>query len=288
MAEPKHFFLVVFFNKNKRLLMALGVLLAIALAVWLIVAFTNFLITANQEPTVPYTVVSEDLHWQGVPASDDLPRFFLAGGTSYDTEILVDGWGMDQENLVAVDYMADLGIHILHGQVLQITYAEQRLNVYVKEREGGYQLIAVNKALFREGDLQVVFLDQRGVPLAYEDEYIYSVPLDYQIVERGETSAKTMAFLEVVAQDTLPVMADIDPGLLNQWPDKLLLYIHGGQVATVQRQGDIIRIYSDREPVWQVVALDYSLLQRGKNILRLIDCEDLGISGEIVFWIGEK
>src|SRR5690554_5165898 len=105
MAESRHFFLVVFFNKNKRLLLALGALLAIAVAVWLIVAFTNFLLTANQEPTVPYTVVSQDLHWQGEPASDDLPRYFLAGGTSYDAEILVDGWGLDQQSLVAVDYM---------------------------------------------------------------------------------------------------------------------------------------------------------------------------------------
>lgn len=288
MAGPKHFFLVVFFNKNRRLLLALGALLAIAAAVWLLVAFTNFLISANQEPAIPYTVVSQDLHWQGFPAADHLPRFFVAGGPSYDAEILVDGWGLDQQSLVPVDYMEELGIHILHGQVLRITYTEQRLNVYVEERQGGYQLVAISKSLLDEGELQVVFLDARGVPLAYEEEYIYSVPLAHTIVKSGDAGAKAAVFMEILDQETLPAFSHLEGGLLAMWPDSLLIYVHGGQVATVQRQGNIIRIYAEREGVWQVLALDNRLFREGQNVLRLIDCQDLSVNGEIVFWIAKK
>lgn len=288
MTEKKLRFLVVFFSRNRRLLITLGALAAIVLAVWLIVAFTNWLVAVNQEELIPWTVVYEEVNWQGTARDGKLPRFFVAGGTAYDRKILVDGWGMSAEALIPVDYMEDLGIHLLFGEVSKITYKGQRLQINIDEKASGYKLITISKGHFYEGDLQIVFADSRGTPISYEEEYIYSVPLNYTLVERGEAESKAAIFMEVLDTETLPVLTSLDLSLINKYPNSILLYIQGGEVATIQRNENTVRVYVNNKPIYQIIALAINQLQPGQNSFRLIDSSDLSVQGQIIISLPGK
>src|SRR5690554_250185 len=281
MAEKKLRFLVVFFSKNRRLILTLAALAAIVAAVWLIVAFTNWLVTVNQDETLPWTTVYEDEGWQGTPSAN-LPKYFVAGGTTFDKEILVDGWGLQVDALQSVDYMEDLGVHILFGDVTKITYGENMLQISIEEKEQGYKLITVDKANLTEGDLQIVFVDSQGVPLNSEQEYVYSIPLDYTLVDAGEAGGKGAVFMEELDTDTLPVLTGLDISLLDQHSNSVLLYIEGGEVATIQRNENTLRVYTDSGPVYQVISLNRSQLLPGQNIIRLIDSSDLSVKSQII------
>lgn len=280
----KTMFLVVFFSKNRRLLLSLAALAAIVVAVWLIVAFTNWLVVANQEQIVPWSVVSQDKEWQGRADDGVLPRYFVAGGITYDQQILVDGWGISTEVLKTVDYMEDLGIHVLYGEVKKVTYSDHRLQVFIEEKQSGYQLISVSKAHLEEGDLQIVYVNPQGVPLSYEEEFVYSIPLKYTVVEAGSAEAKTTVFMEILDNETLPVLTGLDNSAIHRHAGSILLYVQGGEIATIQRNKDVIRIYTDNKPVYQVIALDTDLLVSGQNTIRLIDSADLSIKSQIIFW----
>lgn len=284
MKEKNLKFLLVFFSKNRRLLLTIAILAAIVAAVWLIVSVTNWLVDGRKEETVPWTVVCNLADWQGETSNETLPRFFVAGGRTYDQKILVNGWGMSEEVLTQVDYMEDLGIHLLYGDVLKITYNQHRLQVFIAEREAGYQLITVAKARLEEGDLQIVYCDAKGVPLGYEDEYVYSVPLEHSVIESGETPGKSASiFMEVLDSETLPVLVGTLPTSLNQYSGSVLLYVQGGEVATIQRNDNTVRVYVDPKPVYQVVAVDSGLFRQGQNIIRLIDSSDLSVKSQIIF-----
>jgi len=288
MVEKKIKFLVVFFSKNRRLLITLAVLAAIVAAVWLIVAATNWFVTANLDVTVPWTVVCEDETWQGISSDTTLPRYFVAGGITYDQQILVNGWGMSEDVLMPVDYMEDLGIHLLYGDVTKITYGENRLQVFIDEKESGYKLITISKANLAEGDLQIVFMDAQGVPLGYEEDYVYSVPLEYTLVDSGDAESKSTVFMEVLDTETLPVLTGMDISLISQYPKSVLLYIQGGEVATIQRNNNTVRVYTDSKPVYQVVAVNSDLFKPGQNIIRLIDSTDLSVKSQIIFMISDN
>ena len=284
MKEKKLKFLVVFFSRNRRLLITIAVLAAIVAAVWLIVSVTNWLVDGRTEETVPWTVIYNLADWRGETSNETLPRFFVAGGITYDQQILVKGWGMSEEVLTPVDYMEDLGIHLLYGDVLKITYDQRRLEVFIAEKEAGYQLITVSKARLEEGDLQIVYCDAKGVPLGYEEEFVYSVPLKYSIVKTGENPGKSAAvFMEVMDSETLPALTGMESIALSQYPSSVLLYIQGGEAATIQRNENTVRIYVDPAPVYQVVAVDTAQFRRGQNMLRLIDSSDLSVKTQIIF-----
>ena len=283
MAEKKLKFLVVFFSKNRRLFTALAVLTAIVVAVCAIVSFTDWIAAVKKEQALPWTVVLHEADWQGVPADTSLPRCFVAGGTAFDRQILVDGWGMPETILTPVDYLEDLGIHVLLGEVTQVLYGNNKLQVYIDEKQSGYQLVTISKSDLAEGDLQIVFLNNQGVKIGYEEEYVYSVPLDYTLVDSGALDTKGSVFMEVLDTETLPVLTNFDLNLLHQYPDSLLLYIQGAKVTTIQRNDNTIRIYIEDEPGFQVVALDTKLLRPGKNTVRLIDSASLQVISQLIF-----
>lgn len=289
MKDKKLKFLVVFFSKNRRLFISIAILAAIVAAVWLIVSVTNWLVDAGQEEMVPWTVICQDADWQGEANNEALPRFFVAGGVTYDEKILVDGWGMSKEVLTPVDYMEDLGIHLLYGDVVKITYGQHRLQIFISEKEAGYQLITISKAHLEEGDLQIVFCDAQGVPLGYEEEYVYSVPLEHSILEAGEAAGKSASiFMEVLDTETLPALTGMEPTVLNQHLGKILLYIQGGEVATIQRNENTVRVYVDPKPVFQVVAVDSGLFWPGQNSIRLIDSSDSSVKSQIIFMVPQN
>jgi len=287
MAKRKLRFLVVFFSKNRRLIITLAALAAIVAAVWLIVVCTNWLVTVNQEQAVPWTVVCEDEDWQGSSNDGALPKFFVAGGTTYDKQILVDGWGMSTEVLLPIDYMEDLGIHVLFGEVTRVTYGGRRLEICIDERQSGYKLITISKSHFEEGDIQIVFVNSQGVPMGYEEEYIYSIPLKYTLVDSGEAETKATVFMEVLDTETLPVLTKSNLSLLNKYPGSILLYIQGGEVATIQRNRNTVRVYTTSKPVYQVIAVDSRLFMSGNNSIRLIDSTDLSVKSQIIYWISD-
>lgn len=289
MTEKNLKFLVVFFSKNKRLIITIAALAAVVAAVWLIVSVTNWLVASNQEETVPWTVICEDANWKGTATDNALPRYFVAGGITYDQEILVNGWGLSEEVLTPVDYMENLGIHLLFGDVVKITYGNHRLQVVVDEKDFGYKLITVSKGYLEEGDLQIVFLNTQGVPISYEEDYVYSIPLEYTLVETGDSQSKaSTVFMEVLDTETLPVLTGMNPALLKQHSGSVLLYIEGGEIATMQRNGNTLRVYTEAKPVYQVVAVDTSLFNPGQNIIRLIDSADLSVKSQIIFMIPDK
>lgn len=289
MSAGKPVFMVIFFSRNRRLLMALAALTAIVLAVWLLVSAANHLVgPADRDQTVPWSVVYHDPHWQGEPGDRTLPRYFIGGGVTYDEKILVDGWGLSAEVIVPVDYMEDLGVHVLFGQVLRVTYTPGRLQIYVSQEEKGYQMIKLSKVHLQEGDLQVVFLNSKGVPIRYEEEYIYSIPLVYDEVARGQGGDKASASMEILDSETVPALAQLglEASVLNPWRrgEHVLLLVYGGNVTSIQRTDLTVRIYTGDQPVWQVVAIKADQLQTGQNSLRLIGNSDLKVRAQVVFW----
>lgn len=287
MAEKKLKFLVVFFSKNKRLFAALAALTAIVAAVCVIVAFTDWIVTVKKEQALPWTVVLEEADWQGVPADTSLPRYFVAGGTAFDRQILVDGWGMPEEILTPVDYMEELGIHVLMGEVTQVLYSANKLQVYIDEKDSGYQLVTIAKGNLTEGDLQIIFLNDQGAKIGYEEEYVYSVPLEYTLVDSGALDTKGGVFMEVLDTETLPVLTDYSLNFLSQHSGSLLLYIQGAKVTTIQRNDTTIRIYTEADPGFQVVALDTKLMQPGQNTVRLIDSASLQVISQLIYLVSK-
>lgn len=277
-------FLVVFFSKNRKLFLSIATLAAIVAAVWLIASVTNWLATVDREKSVPWTVVAEDRGWQGTASQASLPRFFVAGGLTYDKKILVEGWGMSEDLLQPVDYMEELGIHLLRGDVERITYADHKLSVFIAEKDAGYKLITVSKAHLEEGDLQIVFLDAQGSPLGYEEEYVYSIPMAYTVVDSGQSESKSAAmFMEILDTETLPVLTGLDASLLLKYPDSVFFHIQGGKVATIQRSNNNVRVYVDPGQFYQVVAVPAAFFKPGQNTIRLIDSSDLSVEGQIIF-----
>ncbi len=287
MADKKVKFLVVFFSKNKRLFTALAALTAIVAAVCLILTFTDWIVTVKSDQALPWTVVLNETEWEGVPADTSLPRYFVAGGAAFDRQILVDGWGMSEEILTPVDYMEDLGIHVLFGEVEQVLYKGNKLQVYIDEKEQGYQLISIPKGKLSEGDLQIIFLNKQGTKLGYEEEYVYSVPLDFTLVDSGALDTKGAVFMEVLDTETLPVLTNYNLSMLQEYSDSLLLYIQGAKVTTVQRNDTTVRIYTADDPGFQVVAVDTELMKPGKNTVRLIDGSSLQVISQLIYLVSK-
>ena len=287
MADKNLKFLVVFFSKNKRLFTALAALTAIVAAVCLILTFTDWIVTVKSDQALPWTVVLNETEWEGVPADTSLPRYFVAGGAAFDRQILVDGWGMSEEILTPVDYMEDLGIHVLFGEVEQVLYKGNKLQVYIDEKEQGYQLISIPKGKLSEGDLQIIFLNKQGTKLGYEEEYVYSVPLDFTLVDSGALDTKGAVFMEVLDTETLPVLTNYNLSMLQEYSDSLLLYIQGAKVTTVQRNDTTVRIYTADDPGFQVVAVDTDLMKPGKNTVRLIDGSSLQVISQLIYLVSK-
>ncbi len=287
MADKNLKFLVVFFSKNKRLFTALAALTAIVAAVCLILTFTDWIVTVKSDQALPWTVVLNETEWEGVPADTSLPRYFVAGGAAFDRQILVDGWGMSEEILTPVDYMEDLGIHVLFGEVEQVLYKGNKLQVYIDEKEQGYQLISIPKGKLSEGDLQIIFLNKQGTKLGYEEEYVYSVPLDFTLVDSGALDTKGAVFMEVLDTETLPVLTNYNLSMLQEYSDSLLLYIQGAKVTTVQRNDTTVRIYTADDPGFQVVAVDTELMKPGKNTVRLIDGSSLQVISQLIYLVSK-
>lgn len=286
MAEKSLRFLVVFFSKNKRLFRALGVLALVVAVVGLTMTLTDWFPTSQGE-ALPWTVVQEDIAWQGVPADTRLPRFFIAGGVAFDKEILVDGWGVPAELLTPVDYLEDIGIHVLMGEVTRILYSPNKLHVYISEKDSGYQFVTIGKANLSEGDLQVLFINADGTRVGYEEEYIHSIPLKYELVDSGPADSKGAVFMEVLDSETLPVLTKYSVDLLRQYSSSLLLYIQGAKVATIQRNEAALRIYVDEDQGYQIVAVPTDMLQQGKNTVRLIDSNNLEVISQLVYQVGQ-
>jgi hypothetical protein len=287
LADKNLKFLVVFFSKNKRLFTALAALTAIVAAVCLILTFTDWIVTVKSDQALPWTVVLNETEWEGVPADTSLPRYFVAGGAAFDRQILVDGWGMSEEILTPVDYMEDLGIHVLFGEVEQVLYKGNKLQVYIDEKEQGYQLISIPKGKLSEGDLQIIFLNKQGTKLGYEEEYVYSVPLDFTLVDSGALDTKGAVFMEVLDTETLPVLTNYNLSMLQEYSDSLLLYIQGAKVTTVQRNDTTVRIYTADDPGFQVVAVDTELMKPGKNTVRLIDGSSLQVISQLIYLVSK-
>lgn len=286
MAEKSLKFLVVFFSKNKRLFQALGVLAIIVAVVGLTVTLTDWFPSGKGE-AVPWTIVRQDGAWQGVPTDTRLPRFFVAGGVALDKEILVDGWGLPEELLTPVDYLEDLGIHVLMGEVTQVLYSPNKLHVYITEKDSGYQLVTIGKGNLSEGDLQITFVDADGTKVGYVEEFVHSIPLNYKLVDSGPANSKGAVFMEVLDGETLPALTEHSADLLKQYSGSLLLYIQGAKVATIQRNEAALRIYIDEDPGYQIVAVPTDLLQPGKNTVRLIDSNNLEVISQLVYQVGQ-
>lgn len=287
MAEKSLKFLVVFFSKNRRLFLALGATLAIVAVAGILLSFTDWFPLGQHKQALAWTVVVEEENWQGEPSEADLPRYFVAGGAAFDRQILVDGWGMPEEILRPLDYMEELGIHVLLGQVNRVLYSGNKLQVYIDEKDSGYQLITVAKGDLHEGDLQIVFLNDRGTALGYEEEYVYSVPLEFTLVDSGPADTKGKAFMEILDLETLPVLTGYSPSFLSQHADCLLLFIQGAKVSSVQRNETSVRIYTEEDAGFQVVTVAKSLLKTGQNTVRLIDSTSLQVISQVVYLISD-
>ncbi|HBI56738.1 MAG TPA: hypothetical protein DDY38_07925, partial [Firmicutes bacterium] len=123
--------------------------------------------------------------------------------------------------------------------------------------------------------------------IGYEEDYVYSVPLEFTLVDSGALDTKGGVFMEVLDTETLPVLTDYNLNFLNQYSDSLLLYIQGAKVSTVQRNDTTIRIYAEDDPGFQVVAVDTGLLLPGKNTVRLIDSASLQVITQLIFMVSK-
>ena len=287
MAEKRLKFLVVFFSKNRRLFIALAAVLAIIAVAGAIATFSGWVGSGKKGESLAWRVVLQEADWQGVPTDASLPKYFVAAGLAFDRQTLVEGWGLPEDILKPVDYLQDIGLHILMGEVVRVQYSPHRLEIYIDEKDTGYQLVTISKGDLNEGDLQIVYLNSAGGKLGYDEEFVHSVPLKYTLVEEGALDTKGGVFIEILDAETLPTLTEHNPSFLNQYAGALLLYIHGAKVNTIQRNEATLRIYTEPVPGFQIVAVETNLLQLGNNTVRMIDSASLQMIAELLYLVAK-
>lgn len=287
----QHYFAVVHLNKSKILTLAFIAVLVLVLMFFLAGSLINMSFGGdnNSLTTIDFSAVLTDNNF-----SNDLhalfPRYFIAGGISYDNSILKQH-GIEALADNELNHFEQVGIYTIKSEVQEIRYLKEsnRVQVFIKPQEKGYNLISFNKSSLNEGPITYEFLDMQGQRILVEEDYVYSVPVEYVILEEGDSyiAATTLDRFVIVDNEVKPVLASYgyDTEILEgASKDNISLYVFGAKVETVQKQGENLRIYFNDSDGYQIINFSADKLSGGQNIVKFIREKDLREIDILSFW----
>lgn len=288
----QHYFAVVHLNKRKILLLAFISVLILALVIIMAGSLMNLsfggekssLTTIEFQKVIGESDFNGDLHAL-------FPRYFIAGGISYDNSILGQH-GIEALADNGLNHFEQVGIYTLKSEVQEIRYLrdQNRVQIIVDPQEGGYNLISFNKGVLNEGPITYEFINMQGQRISVEEDYVYSVPVEYVVLEEGDnyTTATTLDRFVIVDNEVKPVLASYgyDTQILEgASKDIVSLYLFGAKVETVQKQGDTLRIYFNDSEGYQLINFETDRLRGGQNVVKFIREKDLREIDILSFWI---
>ncbi|WP_350344835.1 hypothetical protein PRVXT_001277 [Proteinivorax tanatarense] len=275
------YFAVINLKGNSRLLYGLGILALLVFLMFLIVSFTNVLISDSRDfEQLPYKEVLKE-QWYGEYSSDSkYPRFFIAGGHNYDQNILAQH-GIDNLELASVNHFNDIGVYVVGAGISRIDYFAEEREVFieVKNDEPNYQLVTLDKFLLGEGPITYIFVDKsKGDILNSEEDYIYSTPVQFTLLEEGKDDIKVDGLEKFVVADsnTVPILAENDMYSNDlHSDDQLCMYVFGGEVVTIQQRENLTRVYFNESEGYQIFSVKKEYFQEGENVIKFIRESDL-------------
>lgn len=290
----QHFFAVVRLDKSKIILGAIVAILVIAIAIFSIVKLSGALFS-SQEPdyiTIQFEKIvdekefSKELHTM-------FPRYFIAGGESYDLSILenhgIEAMAIPEAN---INHFEKIGVYTIKASVEQIRYYKDDsiVHIYVDTNDTGYEMVTFSKEKLKEGTITYHFVNNLGETITMEEDYIYSTPVNYSILDEGEKylASQELDQFVMVDSEVKPVIssAGYDIEILENLEDNQIgLYVFGAQILTIQKQGDNLRVYFKESEGYQAISFDTTDLREGQNFAKFVRDSDLKEVETISFWI---
>lgn len=290
----QQYFVAVRFDKNRIILWSIIAILIVAVAVFGMVKLTSSFSGAHQdyltlefEKLVDQKDFAQDLHTM-------YPRYFIAGGQSYDLSIL-ENHGIEvvaSEN--DINHFEKIGLYTIKASVEEIRYFpdDNKVLIYVNPNDLGYEMVTFSKEMLKEGAITYYFVNGLGETISMEEDYIYSTPISYTILDEGEEYLSTDGLDQFVIVDSevKPVISsagyDIDV-LENLEKSEICLYVFGAEVLTIQKQGENLRIYFQESEGYQAISFDTSSLKEGQNFAKFVRDSDLKEVESISFWLNK-
>ncbi|SHJ63102.1 hypothetical protein SAMN02745227_00269 [Anaerobranca californiensis DSM 14826] len=219
------------------------------------------------------------------------PRYFIAGGVNYDNSIL-EKHNIETLSENNINHFEKIGIYTILADVKEIKYFPEKslVQVVVEEKGEGYNLVGFDKSILKEGVVTYEFVNKEGKRLLVEEDYIYSIPIKFFVLDEGDryTSNSVLEKFVIVDNQVKPILAEEGYNLeilegINK-NEEISIYIFGGYVETVQKQGDNIRIYFNESPGYQLIKFKIDNLKPGQNFVRFIRERDLKEIEILSFW----
>lgn len=287
----QHYFAVFHLNKSKLLFLGIAAVVIVALLVLLAGSLINIGLGGSRENYVllDFETVLQDGDYDSELHSL-FPRYFVAGGVSYDNSIL-ENHGIEVSSGYTINHFEDIGIYSLKSEVKEIRYytGDNKIQILVEPVNEGYSLISFDKSTLNEGPIVYEFVNGQGERILAEEDYIYSVPLKFSVLEEGETyqSSSTLERFVIVDNEVKPVLQSegYDLEILEQAGEgEVTLYVFGGVVETVQKQGENIRVYFNEGEGYQVISFKTDRISEGQTVVKFIREQDLREIDTLSFW----
>jgi hypothetical protein len=284
-----HYFAVIHLTKKKILTFSI-LLLIVFIIIGVIISFSLRGEREGGYLNIEFEKVIQN-NQSDIVVDSFFPRFFIAGGVNYDNSIL------EKHNIPGItsnyiNHFEKVGIYTILAEVKKIRYYPEnnKVEVLLEESSEGYNLVQFNKSVLNEGVIIYEFIDGKGQRLSVEEDYIYSIPVDFTILDEGD-SYSTISVLDrfvIVDNEVKPILSEAgyDVQILDgiNKEEKLSLYILGGYVETVQKQGDNIRIYFNESEGYQLITIDTGDFKQGVNRIKFIRERDLKEIETLNFW----
>ncbi len=284
------YFTVIRFDKNKMILLGLMAVLLIALFVFGLISLTGAFKGAERD----YIVLDFDIQVQNEEFDGDLhtlfPRYFVAGGISYDNNVL-GNHGIEVASTSEINHFDEIGVYTIKAKINEVRYYERsnRVVMYVQSQESGYNMITFSKGELSEGPITFVFANLQGETISIEEDYIYSTPVSFTVLDQGAKylASDQLDQFVVVDNEIKPVIASAgyDIEVISEMDNShMALYVFGGEVLTIQKQGENLRVYFDEGEGYQVLSFDTTKLKEGQNSIKFIREKDLKEIKTLSFW----
>lgn len=287
----QHYFAVIRLNKSK--IIFLGII-GVLIMTLLIFITGSFLSLGFGERELKYSIINFERVLTDEQVIEEIhplfPKHFIAGGISYDNSILGQH-GIEALADNKLNHFDEVGIYTIKAEVKKIKYFEKdrKVQITVIPQESGFNLISFNKGFLREGPITYEFINIQGERITIEEDFIYSIPIEFVILKEGDLNVAPSPLNRFVIVDSeiKPVLASygFDTEILQKVTgDNISLYVFGGEILTVQKQGESLRIYFNDSEGYQVVKFSTERFPDGHNIVKLIREKDLRLIETMSFW----
>ncbi|SES72962.1 hypothetical protein [Anaerobranca gottschalkii] len=285
----QYYFAVIHLTKKKIMTYCILFLIAIIL-LGLIINFTSNKSNNEVYIKIEFERIIENTQ-KDIEVDSLFPQYFIAGGVNYDNSIL------EKHNIEAIkenniNHFEKIGIYTILADVIEIKYFPEKslAQVVVEEKSEGYNLVSFDKSVLKEGIITYEFVNKEGKRLLVEEDYIYSIPIKFVVLDEGDKyiSNSILEKFVIVDNQVKPILAEEGYNLeilegVNK-DEEISIYIFGGYVETVQKQGDNIRIYFNESAGYQLIKFDINNLKAGQNFIRFIRERDLKEIEILSFW----